>query len=104
MLKGGTMLSRHQLRAFLEVCGVPAREHGDWLDAWQRAWNAQFHYPTTRLDQAAWPGYRVVEYERRVLHGGYPDYDLVRRLHARRYDASGSSSWEEQDVPLQHGT
>ncbi|GJF25003.1 hypothetical protein [Streptomyces sp. HO565] len=88
MLKGGTMLGRHQMWAFREMCGVTAREHGDWLDAWQRAWNAQFHYSTTRLSQAAWPGHRVVEYEWRVLHTGYRDYDLVHSFHTRRNDAS----------------
>ncbi|MEW2810959.1 helix-turn-helix transcriptional regulator [Streptomyces massasporeus] len=101
MLKGGTMLSRHQLRAFLEVCGVPYKEHGDWLDAWQRAFNAQFHYPTKRLAEAAWPGYRVVEYERFARQGGHGSHSLVHRLHARHYEASQSASWEE-DVSLQH--
>jgi hypothetical protein len=89
MLNGGTMLGRHQLWPFLEVRGVTAREHGDWLDVWQRAWNAQFHYSTTRFSQAARSGYRVVEYEWRVLHAGYRDYDLVKRsFHTRRNDAS----------------
>ncbi|MGW2587817.1 helix-turn-helix domain-containing protein [Streptomyces virginiae] len=96
MLKGGTMLSRHQLRAFLEVCGVPYKEHGDWLDAWQRAWNAQFHYPTQRLAEAAWRGRRVVEYARA---GGYRGIGLLHRAYASRYDGPSPGAWEE-DAPL----
>ncbi|GAA2558274.1 hypothetical protein GCM10010423_70180 [Streptomyces levis] len=92
---------RHQLRAFLEVCGVHYKEHADWLEAWQRAYNAQFYYPTKRLAEAAWPGYRVVEYERFARQGGHGAHGLARRLHARYCEVSRSASWEE-DVPLQH--
>lgn len=42
MLNGGTMLKRDQLKAFLEVCEVPEREHPDWLEAWDRAWAGYF--------------------------------------------------------------
>ncbi|MCX4411567.1 helix-turn-helix domain-containing protein [Streptomyces sp. NBC_01764] len=42
MLSGGTMLKRAQLKAFLEVCEVPEREHPDWLEAWDRAWAGYF--------------------------------------------------------------
>ncbi|MEG8281275.1 helix-turn-helix domain-containing protein [Streptomyces sp. AHA2] len=53
MLKGITMLSRNQLQAFLEVCNVPDKEHGDWLDAWQRAQSARYHRATRELAAAA---------------------------------------------------
>lgn len=42
MLNGGTMLKRDQLKAFLEVCEVPEKEHPDWLEAWDRAWAGYF--------------------------------------------------------------
>ncbi|MGW1616539.1 helix-turn-helix domain-containing protein [Streptomyces sp. NPDC002285] len=90
MLKGGTMLSHRQLLAFLEVCGVPESEHGDWLDAWQRAWNAQFHRLTTRLAEVARPGHRVVEYDRAAwAHDG-----RIRRHYAYQSHFSLNMAWQ----------
>lgn len=63
MLKGGTMFSRRQLQAFLEVCGIPEKEHGDWFAAWQRAWNAPPDDLTNQLAEATRPGRPVVEYD-----------------------------------------
>ncbi|MFF4262225.1 hypothetical protein ACFY7Y_25870 [Streptomyces virginiae] len=78
------------------MCGVPYKAHGDRLDAWQRAWNAQFHYLTHRLAEAAWPGRRVVEYARA---GGYRGIGLLHRAYASRYDGPSHGAWEE-DAPL----
>ncbi|WP_079052929.1 helix-turn-helix domain-containing protein [Streptomyces phaeochromogenes] len=93
MLKGDTMLSHRQLQAFLEVCGVPGKEHGDWLDAWQRAWNAQFHDPTTRLAEVARPGHRVVEYDRHAYAYDHPG--RLRRHYVHQGRFSRRRAWEE---------
>ncbi|MEV5950430.1 helix-turn-helix transcriptional regulator [Streptomyces sp. NPDC051993] len=38
MLHGTAVLQRDQLRAFLEVCEVPGKEHEAWMKAWLRVW------------------------------------------------------------------
>ncbi|MFB6931397.1 helix-turn-helix domain-containing protein [Streptomyces chartreusis] len=99
MLKGETMLSRRQLLAFLDVCGVPEKEHDDWLDAWQRAWNAQFHRPTTRLAAVVHPGHHVVEYDRPA----YASYNgRLGRGYVHQSRFSLGRAWEGavDDTPL----
>ncbi|GGY69935.1 helix-turn-helix domain-containing protein [Streptomyces xanthochromogenes] len=81
MLQGMTMLSRSQLQAFIEVCDIPAREHDDWLDAWQRAKSAQFHRATRELAAAVQPRRRVIESERR----GYGHFSSPRWPRHRSY-------------------
>ncbi|GGU44684.1 helix-turn-helix domain-containing protein [Streptomyces violascens] len=38
MLHGTAVLQRDQVRAFLEVCEVPGKEHEAWMKAWLRVW------------------------------------------------------------------
>jgi len=40
-LQGAGMLKKEQLTAYLNVCGVPDREHATWHAAWNRAWRHQ---------------------------------------------------------------
>ncbi|WP_330343369.1 helix-turn-helix transcriptional regulator [Streptomyces longwoodensis] len=85
MLKGITMLSRNQLQAFLEVCNVPDKEHGDWLDAWQRAQSARYHRATRELVAAAHPQRRVIEYDRHSTYGTLPARSWSEHRPARLY-------------------
>jgi transcriptional regulator with XRE-family HTH domain len=72
MLTGGTMLKRDQLKAFLEVCEVPEREHPDWLEAWDRAWAGYF-------------GLFHGQFARQMLRDAQRDYQarLSFRAHSR---------------------
>ncbi|MER5881193.1 hypothetical protein ABT119_35405 [Streptomyces sp. NPDC001910] len=63
MLRGVTMFSSSQLQTFLEVCNVPHKEHGDWMEAWHRAQSARAHRATRELAEAVKPRRRVIEFD-----------------------------------------
>ncbi|MGW2818907.1 helix-turn-helix domain-containing protein [Streptomyces sp. NPDC001415] len=101
MLQGMTMLSRSQLQAFLEVCDIPAKDHDDWLDAWQRATSARFHRATRELAAAVQPRRRVIEYERRG-HGHFPSpqWPTHRLFQGYTRDAAAAYADSRSGVPV----
>ncbi|MGW6521731.1 helix-turn-helix domain-containing protein [Streptomyces sp. NPDC054962] len=104
MLQGVTMLSRSQLQAFLEVCSVPYKEQGDWMEAWHRAQSAQAHRATRELAAAVQPRRRVIEYDapRRFFTQPETAFRATRPYHGYHREEIAAYREAQGSDPLRH--